>query len=49
VAAPGISMNVDNKNYYMWETTSSGFDIGSIPSNLQNLDYWKITLLNKNL
>jgi curved DNA-binding protein CbpA len=44
----GLAMNIHNKNYYMWETTSAGLDAGRIPTYVQNLDYWDIALLNEN-
>lgn len=44
----GLTMNIHDHNYYLWETTSAGFNIGSVPTYLQNLDYWEIALLNEN-
>jgi hypothetical protein len=44
----GLSMNIHDRNYYLWETTSAGFNAGQIPTYLQNLDYWDIALLNEN-
>ena len=43
----GLSMNIHNKNYYLWETTSAGFNVGIIPDQLQNLNFWDIALLNE--
>jgi len=43
----GLSMNIHNKNYYLWETTSAGFDVGQLPPTLNDLDKWRITLLNE--
>jgi curved DNA-binding protein CbpA len=44
----GLALNIHNHNYYLWETTSAGLDVGHIPTYLQNLDYWDIALLNEN-
>jgi hypothetical protein len=44
----GVALNIHDRNYYLWETTSAGFDIGIIPTYLQNLNYWDISLLNEN-
>lgn len=43
----GLSMNINNKNYYLWETTSPGFLPGQIPEENRNLSYWEIALLNE--
>ena len=45
--AEGLAKNIHNRNYYLWETTSAGLNLGVIPTYLQNLDYWEITLLNE--
>ena len=44
----GLAMNIHDRNYYLWETTSAGFNIGILPNDLQNLNYWDIALLNEN-
>jgi hypothetical protein len=44
----GLAMNIRDKNYYLWETTTAGLNVGYIPSDLQNLDFWDIALLNEN-
>jgi hypothetical protein len=44
----GLAMNIRDKNYYLWETTAAGLDVGYIQSDLQNLDFWDIALLNEN-
>jgi len=41
-------MNINNRNYYLWETTSAGFDVGQLSTAVQDLDKWNITLLNEN-
>jgi curved DNA-binding protein CbpA len=43
----GIAMNINNRNYYLWETTSPGFQPGQMPEGNRNLDYWDIALLNE--
>lgn len=49
VNQPGLSIAIDDKKYYMWETTSPGLNYGEVPSNLNNLAYWNINLLNKKI
>jgi hypothetical protein len=44
----GLSMNINNHNYYLWETTSAGFQPGQVPDANRNLSYWAIALLNEN-
>lgn len=44
----GSSISIHNRNYYLWETTSAGFNVGIIPPDIQNLDYWEVALLNQN-
>jgi hypothetical protein len=44
----GLSMNINNRNYYLWETTSAGFQPGQVPVANSNLSYWDIALLNEN-
>lgn len=44
----GLSMNINNRNYYLWETTSTGFQPGQVPDANRNLSYWDIALLNEN-
>ena len=33
------------KRYYTWETTSTGFDLGVLPSSTSDIDYWYVGLL----
>lgn len=47
VDKPGLGITIGDKKYYMWETTSAGLDYGELPSSLNNLSYWDISLLNK--
>ena len=47
VNKPGLGITIGDKKYYMWETTSAGLDYGELPSSLNNLSYWDISLLNK--
>jgi hypothetical protein len=44
----GRAMNIHDKNYYLWETTSKGFRPGQLAADLQNLYYWDIALLTEN-
>jgi hypothetical protein len=43
----GLAMNINNKNYYLWETTNTGFRPGQISPDNMNLSYWDIALLNE--
>jgi hypothetical protein len=36
----GIYKVINNKKYYLWETTSKGFNVGEIPSEIGNVNYW---------
>lgn len=33
------------KRYYTWETTSTGFDLGVLPSSVSDINYWYVGLL----
>lgn len=46
---PGLSINIGEKKYYMWETTAPGLNYGMVSSNFNNLAYWDISLLNQKL
>lgn len=43
----GVSLPINGKNYYLWETTNSGFQPGRIPPENSNISYWDIALLNE--
>lgn len=43
----GLSMNIRNKNYYLWETTSSDLRPGQLAPEFTNLNYWDVSLLNE--
>lgn len=49
VGQSGLTINIDKKKYYMWETTSPNLNYGEVPSNLNNLAFWNISLLNKKI
>jgi len=44
----GLTITIDEKKYYMWETTNSDLNYGEVSSNFNNLALWDISLLNKN-
>lgn len=45
-AEPGEgTVHIDENTYYLWETTSRGFRPGAIPSNINNLRYWNLSLI----
>jgi len=35
------------KNYYFWETTAEGWLLGMLPPTTNNVNYWKIALVNE--
>jgi hypothetical protein len=49
VSPHGLSINIGDKKYYMWETTSPGLNYGEVASSFNNLAFWKISLLNKKI
>lgn len=40
----GISYNFGDRNYVLWETTAPGFKTGLISSEIDNMNYWRISL-----
>ena len=34
----------NGKQYYLWETTNSGFEIGKISNDLKNTNYWSLNI-----
>lgn len=40
----GIYKIVDDKKYYLWETTNKGFQMGAIPKDISNTNYWQLNL-----
>jgi hypothetical protein len=44
----GLSLSIRNKNYYLWETTSTQLKAGVIAPAVQNLTYWEVSLLHEN-
>jgi hypothetical protein len=49
VNQPGLSITIEDKKYYMWETTSPHLNYGEVASSLNNLAFWEISLLNKKI
>ncbi len=45
--ASGDHLTFQGKNYYFWETTAKGWPLGILPPNTNNVNYWKIALVNK--
>lgn len=45
----GLSINIGDKKYYMWETTSPHLNYGEVAPNFNNLRYWDISLINKKI
>lgn len=42
----GVFIVIGGNEYYLWETTSKGFDIGQIPPQMSSLEHWSIALIN---
>lgn len=40
----GTNIDINNKQYYLWETTSSGFKTGDIDQKYGNLRHWQVAL-----
>ncbi|TWI78007.1 DnaJ-like protein [Lacibacter cauensis] len=49
VSRQGLNITIDDKIYYLWETTSSDLNYGEVSSSFNNLSYWNISLLNKKI
>ncbi|MEO9482978.1 MAG: hypothetical protein ABJG47_06010 [Ekhidna sp.] len=47
IPAAGDHLKHRGKNYYFWETTGKGWPIGMLPPNSNNVNYWKIALVNE--
>lgn len=47
VNTKGLNITIDDKRYYLWETTSADLNYGEVSSSYNNLTYWDISLLNK--
>lgn len=47
IPSSGDHITWGRKNYYFWETTAKGWPVGMLPPDMQNLDYWKIALVNE--
>ncbi len=45
--ATGDYLKFEGKNYYFWETTGKGWPLGMLPPNSNNINYWKIALVNR--
>jgi len=43
----GVSINVNQKIYILWETTAKGISPGIIPTQISNLNYWSLSLKSK--
>ncbi len=47
ISGSGDHLRHQGKNYYFWETTAKGWPIGMLPPNTNNINYWKIALVNE--
>lgn len=43
----GLAINIHGRNYYLWETTNTGFRPGEISPDQMDLSNWTIALLNE--
>ncbi|WP_424962579.1 transglutaminase-like domain-containing protein [Ekhidna sp.] len=46
IPASGDYLKHEGKKYYFWETTGKGWPLGMLPPNSNNINYWKIALVN---
>jgi len=46
IPSAGDHLTYRGKKYYFWETTSKGWPIGVLPPNTNNVDYWKVALVD---
>jgi hypothetical protein len=42
----GVYKKFKNKKYYVWETTSKGFQLGELPPDVANMNLWNVILAN---
>lgn len=47
IPAQGDYLSFAGKKYYFWETTATGWSIGMLPPDTNNIDYWEIALVNE--
>ena len=47
IPASGDHLTYRGNNYYFWETTAKGWPIGMLPPTTNNVNYWKIALVNE--
>lgn len=47
IPASGDHLTYRGNNYYFWETTATGWPIGMLPPSTNNVNYWKIALVNE--
>ena len=47
VPSTGDHLQYRGKNYYFWETTGKGWPLGVLPPSTNNVNYWKIALVNE--
>lgn len=45
--AQGDFIRYAGRKYYFWETTATGWSIGMLPPDTNNVDYWEIALVNE--
>lgn len=47
IAAQGDYLKFRGRKYYFWETTATGWPIGMLPPDTNNIKYWKVALVNE--
>jgi len=47
IPAQGEYLRHNGKKYYFWETTAKGWSIGMLPPDTNNVNYWKVALVNE--
>ncbi len=47
IPAQGDHLSFAGKKYFFWETTATGWPLGMLPPDTNNIDYWEIALVNE--
>lgn len=47
IPAEGDHLKYRGNNYYFWETTAEGWPLGMLPPTTNNVNYWKVALVNE--
>lgn len=47
IQSQGDHLTYRGNNYYFWETTAEGWPLGMLPPTTNNVNYWKVALVNE--